>query len=351
MSSESVPIENHDARWSGPAGDVLVAIKRSSNARDVRDALIGLAYALDHEPASSQALCLLGRSRLTPTRLQEEVKQFRSIVRSDLASRISLASVTAEGRIQGEIPQDCSSLRSYLTKRTRLELTSSSDRVGREAVKAHLVHRWINGRGPLSQAQLSRETKASAPTVVAALRELEQRHLLSITPAGVTLHEPSWEAWKRLVEAYGAKRTTIRYTDPSRQPYPSWEIVKRLHRLQGRGIATSVAVGGVVGATYYDPGFDLTAPPRVDLCVYDGNTDFMQKLDAGLVVTTDLKAKDIVVVHQVQSDFGCTTDPNGLRIASPMDCLADVLELGLTAQAKELATFFNRQAKSAALSK
>lgn len=342
MKAQSSP----DTRWSGSAGYVLVEIMRSSNARDVRDALIGLAYALDQESASSQALCLLGRSRLTPQRLQEEVKQFRTIVRSDLASRIALASVTAEGRILGDIPQDCPSLRTYLTKRIRLELNSGGDRVGREAIKAHLVHQWINGHGPLSQAQLSRETKASAPTVAAALRELEQRNLLSTTPAGVTLWELSWEAWKHLIEAYGAKRATIRYTDPSGLPYPPWEMIKRLHKLQSRGNATSVAVGGVVGATHYDPDFDLTAPPRVDLCVYDGDIDFMKKLDAGLVVTTDLKAKAIVVVHQVQSDFGCVTDPNGLRIASPMDCLADVLEFGLTTQAKELAMIFNRQANS-----
>lgn len=346
MFDKSTLDENYDTRWSGPVGDVLVEIKRSSNARDVRDALIELAYALDQEPASSQALCLLGRSRLTPQRLQAEVKQFRTIVRSDLASRISLASVNAEGRILGEVPQDCSSLRAYLAKLSRLELNASGGRVSREAIKAHLVHRWINGQGPLSQAQLSRESKASAPTVAAALRELEQRNLLHTTPAGVTLREPSWEAWKHLIEAYGAKRTTIRYTDPSGMPYPPWEMVKRLHRLQGRGIAKSIAVGGVVGATHYDPNFDLTAPPRVDLCVYDGDIDFMKKLDAGLAVTTDLKAKAIVVVHQVQSDFGCVTDTNGLRIASPMDCLADVQEFGLTAQAKELAMFFNRKTKS-----
>lgn len=343
MSAESLTAENHDTRWSGPEGDVLLEIKRSSNARDVRDALIGLAYSLDQEPTSSQALCLLGRSRLTPQRLQEEVKQFRSIARPDLASRIALASITADGHITGEIPQDCPALRSYLTNRTRLELTSSSDRISRETIKAHLIHRWINGQGPLSQAQLSRATKASGPTVAAALRELERRNLLRIAPAGVMIWELGWEDWKRLAEAYGAKRTTITYTDPSGLSYPPWEMVKRLHKLQSRGIATSVAVGGVVGATHYDPDFDLTAPPRVDLCVYDGDLDFMRKLDAGLVVTTDLKAKAVVVVHQVQSDFGCTTDPSGLRIASPMDCLTDVLEFGLMAQAKELAMFFNRK--------
>ena len=344
MNIKYIPTDND--RWSGPAGVLLVEIKRSSNARDVRDSLISLAYSLEQEPESSHALCLLGRSRLTPQRLEEEVKQFRSIIRSDLANRISLAFVTAEGRILGDLPQDCPSLRSYLSTRARLELTFGGGRISREAVKAHLVHLWIDGREPLSQAQLSRETKASAPTVAAAVREMEQRNLLRTTPAGVMLREPSWEAWKRLIEAYGAKRTTIRYTDPSRLPYPPWEMVKRLHKLHSRGIATSVAVGGVVGATHYDPDFDMTAPPRVDLCVYDGDIDFMKKLDAGLVVTTDLKAKAIVVVHQVQSDFGCVTDPNGLRIASPMDCLADVLEFGLTAQAKELAMFFTRQAKS-----
>jgi hypothetical protein len=102
----------------------------------------------------------------------------------------------------------------------------------------------------------------------------------------------------------------------------------------------------VVGASQYNSDYDMTASPRLDLCVYDGDIDFMKKLDAGLVGTTDLKARPLSLCIRFRGDFGYEADPSGLRNASPMDGLAGVLEFGLTAQAKELVLIFNPQANS-----
>lgn len=341
-----ISAEHYDGRWTGPQGDVLVEVKRSSNARDVRDALIGLAFALDEEPSSSQAICLLGQTRLTHKRLNEEVQRFRRIVRPDLAGRISLTSQDERGNILGEFLNDCPELRAYLNKLARQELRSPTERVSREAVKAHLFQLWIKGMTPSSQAQIVRDTKASAPTVAEAIRDLEHQDLLQATRAGVMLKDPDWSAWRRMAEGYGAKRTTIRFGDPSGLARPPMELVKRLLNLQRQGRAASVALGGVVGAMHYYPGFDITAPPRLDLCVYDGDIEFMRQLDAGLSRTSDAKAKANVVVHLVQSDYASETTADGLRIASQLDCLADVLEIGLVAEAKDMTLHFNRVARA-----
>jgi hypothetical protein len=70
-SPESLNGELRDDRWSGPRSDVLIEVKRSNNARDIRDLLLGLVYALERA-SGTQARCLLASSRFTRARLPEE---------------------------------------------------------------------------------------------------------------------------------------------------------------------------------------------------------------------------------------------------------------------------------------
>jgi len=192
-----------DGCWMGPLGEVFVEVKRSSNARDVRDGLIGLAYQLARAPASSQAICLLGgKSRLGPKRLREEIANFRDAIHPRIADRIWLAVLDQEGGIQGEIPQDSVELRAFLHDLAARELGSRGEKVTRETVKAHLINLWLDGMVPISQAYLSRATKASAPTVSAAMAELDIQGLLQTTSIGVTLNELGWDDWRRLAEAH-----------------------------------------------------------------------------------------------------------------------------------------------------
>lgn len=52
----------YDGRSVAPGGDFLIKVKRTSNARDLRGALRALAYALEKEPASAQAMLVLKES-------------------------------------------------------------------------------------------------------------------------------------------------------------------------------------------------------------------------------------------------------------------------------------------------
>lgn len=334
-----------DGIWTGPHGEVFVEVKRSSNARDVRDGLIGLAYQLVRSPANSQAICLLGRSRLAPKRLKEELAHFRDAVRPDLADRIWLAAIEQDKGIQGEIPQDSPELRSFLQELAARELDSGAERVNRETVKAHLINLWIDGLAPVSQAYLGRVTKASAPTVAAAMAELDKQGLLQTTSTGVTLHEPGWDDWRKLAEAHSAKHTQFRFVDPSRLARPPIAMATRLRDMQQNSKALSVAISGVIGAMHYDDTLDITAPPRLDLCVYDGDFGFMQQLDAGLVLDETGKGKAVAVIHVVPRTMECETDVVGRRIATPLDCLADLLEMGLVSEGRDFARTLNRRAK------
>lgn len=334
-----------DGIWPGPLGQVYIEVKRSSNARDVRDGLIGLAYQLVRAPANSQAICLLGKSRLAPKRLKEELAHFREAVRPDLADRIWLAAIDQGKGIQGEVPQDSPELRSFLHELAARELDSGVDRVSRETVKAHLINLWIDGAAPVSQAYLGRVTKSSAPTVASAMADLDKQGLLHSTPTGVTLYEPGWDDWRKLAETHAAKRVQLRFVDPSNLARPPIAMARRLRDLQQNSKALSVTISGVIGAMHYDDTLDITAPPRLDLCVHGGDVGFMHQLDAGLVLDDTGKGKAVAVIHMVPRTMEFETDVFGRRVATPLDCLADLLEMGLVSEARDFAFALNRRAK------
>ncbi|MES2957563.1 MAG: hypothetical protein V4792_05205 [Pseudomonadota bacterium] len=334
----------YDGRWNGPRGDVLVEVKRSSNARDARDALLVLAYALADEPLSSEAICLLTKSRFTHKRLSEELDRFRFVVRPDIAMRVRLAAMDDRGELLGDLPQDGPMLRAFLTDLVHKE--SGSGRVSRQSVKSHLINLWLDGRGPQPLAVLQRDTGASYPTVTAALSELEDQRLLYTTRNGGAVREPSWESWRRLAEAHAAERTTMQFVDHSGLARPIVDMAKRLKTLQERSIAQSVAVGGVLGAQHYYRDLNVTAAPRLDLSVYDGDTSFLRQLDAGLVVSQEKDAKAVVVVHLNRSGDRFSGASEAGRVAPPLECLADLLEIGLSAEARDFALALNLRAKS-----
>ena len=336
----------YDGRWKGPSGDVLVEVKRTSNARDVRDALLELTYALAGEPSSSQALCLLVRSRLTPDRLSEELSRFRSVMRPDFAARVMLARMDDQDILFSDLTQADDGLRDYLKVLAQKELNASGDRVSRDAVKAYVANLWLQGHKAQTQASLQRETGASLPTVTTALRELDQQELLQTGSKGAKLREPTWDGWRRFAESYGNKRTSIRFADPSGLSRSPIDMFTRLTSLQKRGIAETVAIGGVVGATHYYPDLDITAPPRLDLTVFDGDTSFVKQLDAGLVVSERKDAKAVLVVHTTSGGERFVETSSEGRFAPPLDCLADLLEVGLAVEARDFAFALNQRAKS-----
>jgi hypothetical protein len=58
-----------DNRWESPAGPILVEVKRTNSMRDVRGALLALAYLVHGESSTSQAVCVVVDSRLSQARL------------------------------------------------------------------------------------------------------------------------------------------------------------------------------------------------------------------------------------------------------------------------------------------
>ena len=82
-----------DVRISTPDGDFLLEVKRTSNAAELRGALLSLAYALQAEPTPTRAICVLVDTRFSGQRVRDEIGLFRGVVGAKLGGRIFLVVV------------------------------------------------------------------------------------------------------------------------------------------------------------------------------------------------------------------------------------------------------------------
>jgi len=327
---EDDPITGY--RLSSQTGVGLLDLRRTSNARDLRGALVSLAYVLESQPRSTWAICALTETRLSADRIRQELVQFRSLVGA-LGRRLFLVAIEGD-RLHGELPSADPALEAAVMAVAQRELLSG--KVPRQAVASTAIQAWLDGQARVSVAELRRATGASYPTVAAALKELEQVGALSSDDKGYTY--PSslpWATLQRFAEGHAAGRKTIRFSDPSGLARKPDDMARRLATLQSKGDASAVEIGGVLGAELYYPDLDITAARRLDLCVYDGDLDFVRKIDAGLVQTPDPKAKAVLVVHLAHDINHRRGRFDGLRVASTVDCLADLLEIGYQAEAAD----------------
>lgn len=335
MKSTNYPVEDHPSnayRLVGESGAVLLDVRRTSNARDLRGALVSLAYALKTPPESTWAICALTGSRLSADRVRQELAQFRSLVGSTLGQQIFLVAVDRD-RVDGELPSADPSLKAAVVGAAQ---RGPGSKVPRQAVMSAAMQAWLDGETQLGVAALRRRTRASYPTVAAALEELTRLGALMPDDKGYAYpSELPWHTWRRLAEGHAEGRKTIRFADPSGLARKPEDMVRRLAALQGEGHAAAVEVAGVLGAERYYPGLDITAALRLDLCVYDGDVSFVRMIDAGLVETSGPKDKAVLVVHLAHDINHRRGRFEPLKVASMVDCLAALLDIGHQAEAAD----------------
>jgi DNA-binding transcriptional ArsR family regulator len=340
-------------RWDNPAGaDVLVEIRRTSTARDVREALLSLAYTIDGAENDTKGLCVVVDSRLSSARLGEELNRFRAIVRPRVANAVYLAAASSglKSTVTGVLPNDSPGFHRALQLAIQQEVASTTaGRVTRQQIKAALVERWLTGLPPLSIAEIRRQTGASYQTVSAALHELHGMGLVGEERDGpIAIRPISPAGLLKLADEHARARKQLRFADPTGHARAPAAMAERLIALRHRKAAGNVALSGVLGASRYFEDLDITAAPRLDLCVYDANTQFVAKLDAGLVQADPPRrgSKPVLVLH-LQRDCRPLDASHAPMLAARLDCLADLEEMGLQAEANGFARRLCEMARSA----
>lgn len=347
----------HDAdpgtlRWDDPDGPILVDIRRTHGMRDVRNALLELAFRLQAESPLARAACVIIDSKLSPSRLDEELRRLRAVLRPELAGRIHVLvgrSRPDSGRpdLGGSMDNVAEPFRAWLAE--RLGMNHSHGRAARlpprRVVVAALAQRRLGNQPAVAIRHLQDSCGVSYPTVAATLRELADKGWLEERgERGVRLRPLTASEWMELARDHAAARKTHLFIDPTGQAVPE-QLARRVERLREAGtLAHGVRIGGVLGASRHFPALDISAAPRLDLSVDTDPARVAELIDAGLRPRTRPEQRVVLAVHLTRDatsldTAGMTARRGGAGDpwAGQLECLADLVELGFAREASGMA--------------
>lgn len=334
-----------DGRWEGPNGTILVEVKRTNSMRDVRNALLALAYLVHREPPTSKAVCVLIDSRLSDGRLQDELHQLREVVHPVIADRIHfLVDKSAASRnviaFSGSLENASSDFYTWLEELVATErLRGHAPQLPpRQIVVAALAQLRLWNQPPVTVKQLQQTCGVSYPTVATVLKDLAEKGWLEVSgERGVRLRHLTFGEWMELARDHAKQRKVHLFTDPTGQNSPD-RMVKRLARLQGANkLPRSVRIGGVLGASKHFPELDITAAPRLDLSVEANPARVAEMLDAGLRTKSRPEQRVALAVHVTRDPWVIADAEAKGQWAGELECLSDLIEMGFTREASEMA--------------
>lgn len=328
-----------DARFGNTILEVGLDVKEFGRLRGMIMKMAQLA-ATD---AGRNVVLILPEPRVSDERIHEEWAAIAAVIRPDLVSRLSIA-VRRGGEYTG-IPQPpAAELRPVFDEvvhhiSSRVSRTPRSSEAYYDILRI-LIHQWMRQAGPMTSKWIAETAGCTYPTVAAALERLE-KYLTRQSDRSVELGSFPRDEWSRFVANANHIRGTRRYADRSGQPRPIDALLTRLQRVKPPG----VAVGGVLGAKRLFPALDLVGTPRLDLTVQSRRREpdlgFLRQLDSALQpAEQDEPARLVIhVLHQPVVFFESEAD--GTLWADPVECLLDLHELRLEAQAVEFLSHFS----------
>lgn len=330
-----------DGRWEGPLGPILVEVKRTSSVRDLRGALVALAYLVERDASIRAAVCVVVDSRLTEARLREELDRFRGVLRPEIAARVHLladpgASDGARVAFDGSIAELPNAFHAWFGERLAAERQRGRSPLlpPRQGVVAALAQLRLRSEPPVTVKRLQEISGASYPTVAAVLKDFTDKGWLEDgSERGVRLRPLTAREWMELAREHARLRTVQWFTDPTGLASPD-QLAKRLAHLQESGeLPRSIRIGGVLGAAQHFPALDITAAPRLDLSTEEDAVHLASMLDAGLRPKTRAEQRVVLAVHTSRQPGPYPPE----RWAGELECLADLIEMGFTREAAEMA--------------
>lgn len=205
-----------------------------------------------------------------------------------------------------------------------------------------LLLRWLRGDPPISVGELQFQTGLTHPTVSKRLRELGNL-VVRTSNRSVKLAEFPARPWAELVALSPRVRQTVGFEDRSGRAGDLSALVTRIQRQR----PAHVALGGVVGARHWQPGFDLVGTPRVDLEIHapTGRADlrFVSRIDPALVPARP-EIAPILAVHVVTRAVSLV-EAHGKSTpwADPVEVLLDLHQLKLYKQADDFVRYWRKR--------
>ena len=328
------------ARWK----NLWVDVKTNTHGfRNFRSVLLEMAYWLAQNP-KSRGLLVLAESRITQNRLYEEMQRAGRVLHPEALNRLSVA-LSKDGRTSG-LPKNLGNeFSSWLDTLLRKGPPPARSRESFYLILEILVHQWLLGKGPMTTDWLMKTSGCSYPTVAGALGRLAHS-LNRSSDRKVELRHFPMEEWARLLAASERIRSTMRFADASGKPRPLEDHVRRLEKMK----VPNLALGGALGARHYHPPLDLIGSPALNFSLHcpagEMDLDFIGKMDPALKPVRDPQSPAHVVVHAVRRPNAFFMPRNGgLSWADPVECLLDLQEVKLEAQAGEFLDALRKRAE------
>lgn len=331
-------LDGIDGVWRGQEGDIAVAVCTSHSVRDLRAQLVALAYQVRALGGSSMGVCIASGTRLTEERMNAEITQFRRLLDGSLATRLHIVRAQ-DGRLSGpfDTPE---AFQAWALEILREEFTSPARLMpAQQLVVSALAQMRMANAPPSAIKDLQAACQASYPTVAKVLTSLGARGLLEDLQRGQGVRFRPLDAseWMDLATDHARHRQVVLYADPTRLMTPTRLAHRAMHLLSTGALPRAMRIGGVVGAAHHFPSLDITAPRRLDITAPSDPDYIADRIDAGLVRTQAAKMDAVVAIH---------LEP--VRASQPgsyagwLECLADLIELGYIAEAREMAYAMER---------
>jgi hypothetical protein len=322
-------------------GNNLIEMKTGmSSVRNLRAGLMELAYHLVESPLDIQRSLLLVEPKITKETLAKEWESFNKTIQSKIFGRMNLI-VYKNGKFFSFSNNFDSTLNSELQRLILINKKHNGARrriyrgVSYFVIVKILIHQWLLNKGLMTVKWLAENSGYSYPTVASILKDLGNV-IERQSDRRIGLNQFPNEAFKTLIFKSDFDRSTKYYIDYSNQPFSAEFYLRRLEKLNLSGLA----IGGVLGAKHYYPELDLIGTPRLDLSLHDPNNllndDFIEKLDPALKPVFGFGVPARVAVHFIkQKESFFVPRQSGSFWADPIECLLDLHELHLEAQATE----------------
>ncbi len=334
---ENLPGFRADAVLGDTVYELLVETK---DARMLRSALMQLSRIASSKKVD-RAVLVVEEPSITMPRLYGEWEGAASVIRPDLFSRLSMM-IRKSGKWSGIPATPNANEISVLEEIIRHETGRQPGNLNRSSEAYYnilriLIRQWMQRAGPVTSRWLRETAGCSYPTVANALTRLK-KYLTRYSDRRVELNDFPRDEWFRLVANADRIRQTQRLADRSGQPRSP---EKMLYRLQRLGLP-DIAIGGVPGARRFFPALDLVGTPRLDLTIHTRKRKpdlaFLRKLDPALQPARPDEPASLVLHLLRQPVVFFETDPNNGVWADPVECLLDLHEMRLEAQAAEFLT-------------
>lgn len=330
-----------------PDGDSAAAVAprvqvlaRLREKRALRDALMDMARTAS---AGQPAVLLLPEPLLSDDALKKEWVAAAAVFKPEVLSRLQMVT-RRKGALNGwpQPPSPAEHAR-WNEEFSKVESNGGVPRPVRRAEAFYdilrvLIRHWMLRSGSVAQGTLAAEAGCSYPTLAAALKKLDAV-LKWETARRVYLTRFPKREWERLVVLSHEVRGTRYFHLADTAPAARAALAGRITALQ----RDDIALGGVPGARHFFPSLDITAPPQVDVTVKatGASADLQWTSELGL---KDARPQDraALAVHFLTMPADGFERANGILHADPVECLLDLHEMRLEAQAKDFLEHFQR---------